>query len=233
MGAGATHEDAVMNGLTGLAQARTLRKYVNTMKSPMLVVGSNNWVRGRVPFFLLQQYDLHLLFYPNSTPSWVVGVCALSRIKTDEPPIFVFGCDANVLGALDSALGKVLERCRPSDWKAAEDGEVASVGDEEISKKESLKNTRLGMWWTHWIYRCPKISLKDVLHLEAYPKGIEHWRNYFTDGQEKLSVVSLNNELLPERLRFLVKVSSPVVSTSTRNVNGIGTWKTFGAEALS
>ncbi len=55
MGAGANYDEAVLNAMTAMAKARTIRKYTSAMKNPMLVVGSNNWVRGRVPFFLFVQ----------------------------------------------------------------------------------------------------------------------------------------------------------------------------------
>ncbi len=230
MGAGANLEDATMNAFLALAKARTIRKYTGAMKNPMLIVGTNNWVRGRVPFFLLQQYDLHLLFYPNSTPSWVVGVAAMSRLRTDEPPVFVFGADTDILKALDSALLKMLEHCPPADWAPEEQSELSR--DDEKSVR-SNRVSKLGLWWTHWIYRCPKISLKDVLHLEAYKASVEGWKDYFTDGQEKLSILSLNQPIYPGNMRSLVKIHSLEQAASpSRNINGIGTWASFRDAAV-
>lgn len=217
-GSGDSENEAMLDGLHSLAKARTLRKYSSAMKHPMLIVGTNNWVRTRVPFFLLQQYDLHLLFYPNSTPSWVVGVVAMSRVRTDEAPIFVFASHAKVTEALDLALLKVLERCRPADWQ-----DEAPVAD----SKASDHLAKLGQWWTHWIYRCPKISLKDVLHLEPYPTSVDLWREYFSDGQE--AVFQIKTKLLqyPSVLRTIVKLNSDSQAQGFRNVNGIGTWSAF------
>lgn len=221
LGAGESREEAILNAMYTFSRARTLRKYATTAKNPMLIVGEVNWLRTKVPFFLLQQYDLHLLFYPNSTPSWVVGVVALSRVKADAAPIFVFGCNSDVNLALDEALLRMVEHCRPADWQSEEEAELSEV--------ESQKNVRLNMWWTHWIYRCPKISLKDVLHLEAYPRTLEVWRSYFADGQESLSITPINSPLLPNKIRYLVKLNIPEVKSASnvRNVNGIGTWSSF------
>jgi hypothetical protein len=219
LGAGSTPEEAELDALFSLVKARTVRKYSTTMKHPMLVVGAHNWLRGRIPFFLMEQYDLHLLFYPNSTPAWVVGVAAFSRKKTNELPIFLFGADAEITKALDSAIFKMLEHCRPADWKQ----------DDPSSETGLAHASKLNLWWTHWIYRCPKIALKDVLHLEAYPREVSAWRGYFADGQERLTLLPVNHSLLPDKVRHLVKLSGPslVSPYPGRNVNGIGTWASF------
>ena len=93
----------------------------------MLIVGANNWLRTRVPFFLLQQYDLHLLFYPNSMPSWVVGIAAFSRVKVDEKPIFAFGSASQIGNAMDLAVFKILELCRPDDLRIGAGVSSASI----------------------------------------------------------------------------------------------------------
>ncbi len=223
-GTGATREEAVVDALQRSAMQHTLRQYASSMKNPMLVVGANNWLRGKVPFFLLQQYDLHLLFYPNSTPCWVVGVAALSRVRTDEKPKFFFGVHHNVADAMEIALSRCLETCRPTDTTLGDLEQVVEPSD----SSEKPKIMRLNMWWTHWIYRCPKISLKDMLHLEAYPATMDAWRDYYRDGQIPISIIGLNHELLPASLRYLVllRMESRTQSAS-RNVAGIGTWATF------
>lgn len=220
VGAGATREEATLQALYQLARVRTLRRYSTSMKNPMLIVGANNWIRTRVPFFLLQQYDLHLLFYPNATPAWVVGIAAFSRIRSDEQPIFVFGSDAVIGGALDMAFAKILEVCHP-----AENGEAEG---ETIEPKRIGNGSKLNLWWTHWIYRCPKISLKDVLHLEAYPQKVDHWRDFLRDGEDPVGIIDMNTTCLPKGVRHLVKLDIPRdAERSVRNVNGIGTWSNF------
>ena len=75
------------------------------------------------------------------------------------------------------------------------------------------------------------ISLKDVLHLEAYPHKLEHWREFFRDGQDRVSMSSLNHPLLPSPVRSIVRVNVPSVpQRSNRNVigiAGIATWAHF------
>jgi len=220
VGAGETREEATLDALFQLARTRTLRRYAGAMKSPMLVVGANNWIRTRVPFFLLQQYDFHVLFYPNSMPAWVVGVAAFSRQNTDEKPIFVFGSDAEIGKAFDMAFGKILEVCQPG-----EEGEIKQTWREE---KKSPGAKKLNSWWTNWIYRCPKIALKDVLHLENYPRTIEHWREFLRDGEDPIGVVCINTPAYPQKIRYLVRLYLPGEPIKvSRNVNGIGTWSTF------
>ena len=221
MGAGETREAAILDGLFSWAKARTLKKFASQMKNPMLMVGANNWIRGKIPFFLLQEYDLHLLFYPNSTPAWVIGVAAFSRVRVDERPTFVFAADADITRAMDDAIFRALEALRPADWRSEPDSREEALKPERISK--------LNMWWTHWIYRCPKISLREVLHLEAYPRLLESWRDYLRDGQERVDITSLNSDVLPHQIRYLLKVDSPIEASKSvvRNINGIGTWRNF------
>lgn len=221
MGVGANKEEATLDALFGLAKVRTLKKYASNMKNPMLVVGANNWMRTKVPFYLLQQYDLHLLFYPNSTQAWVVGLAAFSRQRLDEKPAFVFAAEADIHKAIDQLFFKIVEVLRPSEPET----EIPRVPEEHPRGM----GTKLHMWWTHWIYRCPKISLKDVLHLEPYPRNLEHWRNYFRDGQDLVSVLAVNNHYLPSQIRTLVKLklSSSDPLHAVTNINGIGTWNDF------
>jgi hypothetical protein len=221
VGAGETREAAILDGLFGWAKARTLKKFASQMKNPMLMVGANNWIRGKVPFFLLQEYDLHLLFYPNSTPAWVVGIAAFSRTRVDERPTFVFAADSDINRAMDEVVFRTLEALRPADWRGDADSREEALKPERVSK--------LNLWWTHWIYRCSKISLRDVLHLDAYPRTLEIWRDYLRDGQERVDITSLNSDVLPQPIRHLVKVDSPVEAAkpTLRNVRGIGTWRNF------
>ncbi len=210
-GIGNTKEKALLNGLHNLARLKTLRQFSEKNRKPMLVVGTNSWLRGRVPFYLLQAYDLYALFYPNPLPSWVVGMVAFSRVRTDEPPKFVFASASNIQAALDEALFLLLERCYPG-------GSISSHSDKAADKK-----SRLNLWWTHWIYRCPKISLRDILHLEDHPNTLDIWRHHFSDSEDKLHYKKLNDLTLPDSIRHLIKVYQPSVSLRTgSNVNGIG-----------
>lgn len=221
VGVGANKDEATLDALFNLAKVRTLKKYTSSMKNPMLVVGANNWMRTKVPFYLLQQYDLHLLFYPNSTQAWVVGLAAFSRQRLEEKPQFVFAADADIHQAIDQLFFKIVEVLRPSEPET----EIPRIPDEHPKGMGS----KLHMWWTQWIYRCPKISLKDLLHLEAYPRTLDYWRDYFRDGQERVSVLAVNNEYLPSQIRTLVKLklSSSDPINLVANINGIGTWNDF------
>ena len=129
--------------------------------------------------------------------------------------------EADIHKAIDQLFFKMVEVLRPSEPET----EIPRIPEEHPRGMGS----KLHLWWTHWIYRCPKISLKDVLHLEPYPRNLEHWRNYFRDGQELVSVLAVNNDYLPSQIRTLVKLklssSDPIHTTA--NINGIGTWNDF------
>lgn len=217
MGAGSTPEAARLEALTSLARYRVIHQYGAAMKNPMLVVGSNAWIRDRVPFFLLQQQDLYLLFYPNAFPCWVVGVAAFSRQSVEAKPIFVFASGTDINQAMSEALYKMVDQCRPSEWSPS--------SDRTVSDKEKDKKAKLHQWWTNWIYRSPKISLKDVLHLENYSHDLAVWKGYFSDGQDPVHFTPANHPLLPFPIRRLVKLSlSKPVQASPYSVRGIGTF---------
>ena len=225
MGAGSNKEEATLNAMVELAKVTTLRRYSQSMKSPMLVVGANQLIRQKSPFFLLQQYDLHLLFYPNSTQAWVMGMVAVSRQRTDERPVFVFSADTDIQVAIDQLFFKILEALKPEE----------QLSGDPVIKRDKSKTIRaqMNMWWTHWIYRCPKINLKDIEQLEAYPKKLKNWRDYYQDGQEEVAILSVNTPHLPSQLKTIVKVQSQLRNRvqNLRNINGIGVWSDF-SEAL-
>jgi len=222
VGIGASKEEATLDSLFSFAKLKTLNNYTNSSKNPMLVVGANSWLRHKVPFFLLQQYDLYLLFYPNQSPAWVCGLAAFSRNDTQEAPIFVFGANANISMALEECIHKTLEHCRPNDWRRAENTQLTK-------SKEGSKNSRLVMWWTNWIYRCPKISLKDVLQLEPHPRDLGEWREYLQSNNQKVTALHLNYPYLPDKIRHIIKLQVPTLSIRERasNVRGIATWSNF------
>ena len=216
IGVGHDREEATLEALMALTLKQTLKRYGNSAKNPMLIVGANNWLRERVPFFLLQRYDLHLLFYPNSTPCWNVGLAAFSRLRADEKPIFVFAADTSILVSLEKTLGKILEACPPS----------LNTG---VSEDYAPNGAKLNLWWTHWIYRCPKISLSDILHLEPYSRNLEPWLGYWRDGQPTVTVTALNHPSLPTSLRTIVRVRTTDLNapSNVRSLHGIGTWSHF------
>lgn len=222
VGCGANHDEAVVDALHELARKRVLQRYAASMKTPLLVVGANSWLRDHVPFFLLQRYDLHLLFYPNSTPSWVVGVAALSRTRVDERPLFAFGSSFDPKKAFAQALGRLLIETKP--WEEEDKNNLTLFKQQEVTDKKTLQ---LNRWWNHWIYRCSKISLRDVLHLESYPNTKAHWREFFKDGEPDVKIQTLNNPLLPASLRAVASVRIAEVAMNRGKVRGIGSWATF------
>ena len=220
LGAGSNYEEATLEALYALTRQKTLQGYANTAKNPMLVVGANNWLRQRVPFFLLQEYDMHLLFYPNASPCWVVGLAAFSRVKSDAKPVFMFNSDADITVAMEGLISKLLEWARPEGTEA----ETIKTPETQYSEK----GFKLNLWWTHWIYRCAKITLKDILHLEAYPRSVEYWRDYLRDGQPAVTLVPLNHADMPMELRVVVRlVQLKETAVEPRRVVGIGTLSRF------
>jgi len=123
-------------------------KYTIICKSPMLIVGSNNWLRRKIPFYLLQENDVYMFFYPNSGPAWVCGFLAVNRTKENASPIWSFGSHFGISKALSQGILELVAKFQ------TESGE-----------------TNRNRWLMNWIYRCPKIGLQDVLHLESYKES--------------------------------------------------------------
>lgn len=224
MGAGDSKEMAVIEALTSLARYQTLKTFTTSGKKPMMVVGAHSWLRARVPFFLLQQYDLHLMFYPTSSPVWVAGLIALSRTDTTEAPVCVFSSEAHPMKVLESVIYKVLERCYPADAK--------DLGKPKKEEKKKSFASQMHLWWTNWIYRCPKITLKDVLMLEPYSNTLDQWQTHLKENKKSLSFLHMNHPTLPSKIKYLVKILLPETErydglSNSHNVTGIHTWSSI------
>ncbi len=222
-GIGNSQQEAILDGLHTVTKQRVIEEFAQKGKKPMLIVGSNHWLRQQVPFFLSQQYDLYLLFYPNQSLSWVVGLMAISRLSLTEPPHFCFGSDREIKKALESAICQILQFCRPMDWKNRhkKDGETEG-------KKHKL--SQLMLWWNNWVYKCPKISLKDILQLEAYPNSLDAWKEHLKEMGSTLSIININSPYIPSQLKTIVKLNLAPEDRSypeTPNVRGVATWSTM------
>lgn len=114
-------------------------------KSPMQIVGAASYIHRE------QQsstgWDTFLFFLPTEEPWWHV-VSVSFRYVTDLPHI------VNVKVGRDTSIQEAM--------KKALHGPVDEVFDE--------LNPKLRTWINNAIYRCPKISLTDVLHLQPYKK---------------------------------------------------------------
>lgn len=129
-------------------------KFQDQCKNPLLVVGSSNYLRQNCPFVLLQKYDLHLFFYPNSFNAWVCGMIGMSRIDREARAEFCYAADQKIERAIKKCIFQMVVKHH-----------------EQIENKAT--NTKEIVWTQQWIYRSPKIALKDVLHLEEYKTPIE------------------------------------------------------------
>lgn len=226
-GVGENAFEASLDGMYQLTLQRTLRRYASQGKSPLLVVGANHWLRARVPFFLLQEYDLHLVFYPNSSPCWILGLVAFSRLRSSSKPTFIFSASHSMQQAIDEVLGKAVEMCRPDPDYDSLSIPPISGGPLGNPEAEGEAGKRLNLWWTHWIYRCSKINWKDIIGLEPYPKELNLWREYYRDGQPPVSLIPLNSSGLPSALRSLIHVRIQEPAQPRSKILGIGTMRDF------
>ena len=117
-----------------------------------LVVGSNQHLRERIPFFAIQRYDHHI-FHKLTSQGHQAGIVALSRTNPDEPPMYIH---ANGKTS-DEALDNVIHQAVIEHSKNLKDG------DEPLPAKSVKNQHAKNIWLTHAIYRAPKRSLRDVL----------------------------------------------------------------------
>jgi hypothetical protein len=110
--------------------------------TPMLVVGTNLFFFQTAKPEIKQKYDLHILFHPSKDPSYTVTLVAFDR-KNENLPFFARargGCIksliANMLTVLEST---------------------------PVYTKDRLEK-RLA-WINKWLYRLPKIPMRDILEL--------------------------------------------------------------------
>jgi hypothetical protein len=163
-GVGLTRDESRKNALGGKTPGKTghpdfipeIGKEAAEHKQGHLVVGANNYLRNKLPFFLLQQYDHHIIHHQDEQGTHHVGVIALHRQHPDHAPIVTHASGETGEKALTGALHQQLIEARPTEFD--EDHNPVS-SQKSGAPHQSKKNT----WLTHWIYRQPKKSLKDLL----------------------------------------------------------------------
>lgn len=149
----ASRDQAAAGGVT--LNEKTPAELMADKKPSMLIVGSNSYIRQNVPFYLIQQYDLHLIFRPQSGAHWEVGVVSLSRTDETETPTYLSHTDKDITKAIQGALQRVVIQHQPEEGEA----------------KPKKLATGQARWLQNWVYRQPKIGMKDVLALPTYEEG--------------------------------------------------------------
>jgi hypothetical protein len=127
----------------------------HSVKMPMLIVGANAYTRTIVKWNAIQEYDIHWLFEPRSESIYSLGCVLLSRVIANQKPVIL------------SEDNKSIQDCFSNLAKSIDVTIRDLVCIDNLTHPETI-HPKLIAWWVHYIYRCPKISLKDVLHLETY-----------------------------------------------------------------
>lgn len=155
-GGGSTKEEARQAAMSNSAgDYASLKDLMDGKKKSNLVVGSNAFLRQRVPFSTLQQNDLHLIFHPQSGETWQVGLIGLDRTGKLAPK-YTMGEAKNINEAIDQAINNMVAKDYVS--RVSDTGEgLSSASDKYLDKVAP-----------NWVYRQPKLSLRDVLELDPY-----------------------------------------------------------------
>lgn len=119
-------------------------------KAPLIIVGSNSFLKARLPFYVVQNFDVHLFLCPTADRVWRIGAALFSRLDLDAAPLYVSVENASI----ETALSELLYACVSEATRVADDAPKV--------------NPKLVLWHTHWVYRCHKIALKEVQALETY-----------------------------------------------------------------
>jgi hypothetical protein len=138
----------------------------DSKKPPMLVVGGNKYLQDNINGTLQSEYHVYLFFYPTSKFVWTVG-CFLAS-KRDVR--VYYSCWTESLNVADG-----FKKCFDFFKENYFTNNMFLQLEDEVTKND----VKLGTWITAWIYRLPKISMKDLLHLENYKfedynKGEKH-----------------------------------------------------------
>ena len=126
----------------GLGYSQCILKGENSFRTPTLIVGANAYTRKLIDAATLQAWDVHLLFFPTPEETYQVGLLYISRI--DNKAALSLGIGNSVETAIVECVRSTLESI-------------------------DLKPKAL-TWLTHSVYRCSKVSLKDVTACEPYVK---------------------------------------------------------------
>ena len=233
--------EAEVNALHQLTQQEVLYRYVSHRKHPMLVVGANQWIHSHVPTTLNQNWDIHFLFYPNGAPTWVVGCIAFSRESTLVAPVFSLASSHDMTDALQNALLNLMAEISPLLGDKDAKSTLSKLGagmrkakKSPVSLVRNLRSEKLAthrsLWWMRWLYHCPKVSLRDVVHVEAHPRTKEVWVSYFKDGQPALFVARPEHNVLRQAVCPFALVYLAQPKSGNSNIRGIGTWGDFQAQ---
>lgn len=144
-------DKAVVGKPTSFSCGVVYQKTDDYTNPPMLIIGTGNWARINLPFFFMQKYDVHFFFQPQPEAEWKVHMMCVFRTGSNEP-LYITSTHKNIQKAMDNLVLK-------------------AVSLENVEDAETIENPvsdKYMMWLTNWIYRTPKISLKDILHLEDY-----------------------------------------------------------------
>lgn len=119
---------------------------------PMLVVGSNQYIRDSLPYVLTQVWDIHLTFSPSKSGTlWCVAVVAVHKSDREVQPVWVHAEGPVIHRAIKDALGLMLAELNVKDRI-----------NEHLANRGSLK---ANVWFDAWLKRLDKISLRNILQL--------------------------------------------------------------------
>jgi hypothetical protein len=121
----------------GLGYGQKIMRNENGFKSPLLVVGANNYIRENTKPEILKAWDIHILFFPTSECTWRVGALYIS--SSNESTMLKVCEGINIENALKQCL--------------------------EAPKNALALHTKSIAWLNMAVYRCNKIALKEVLEL--------------------------------------------------------------------
>ena len=134
----------------GLGHGQLLYKNDESFKQPMLIVGANSYIQTKVNNIINNSLDIHLFFCPTSKRYWQLSVILIPKDS--------------------SQMSYEIASFTSQDIKVAMETLINTINNTRKFTTISLK-PKQDIWLSHAIYRCAKISFKDVMNLETYKES--------------------------------------------------------------
>jgi hypothetical protein len=172
-------------------------------KDTKLIVGANSYLRDNMPFFQLQRADHHLLMHhdPKSNTHHV-GVLSFARAGSGETS-YSEHKHHDIHEAIKGAINKTLIASKP--WDHEDKGltpEKAPIGNSETKHK----------WLQNWLYKQPKVALKDVLSTPAKDQKLAKAKIIdFKSGKTLANLPTSVGNLVP------AKAADPLIENGSMN----------------
>lgn len=114
-----------------------------------LIVGANSYISDRLPQAIMSKYDIFAVMSSLPKNEITISLVVLSKIETNHKSFYITSSGISYSEAINSCLyGVILDHYK----------------HEENLLQTRTTNPRLNRWLNRYLYRLPKLSLRDLLN---------------------------------------------------------------------